>query len=291
MPPGATLPPATFYQFKNTLLPLVTVLLYFWMRIRPDRTRRILFAIFLASTVLAAVGAGRRRALAFFAAAFVIISLARYMAPFRSSRKQILVGAVVALLLLSTLTLMMGARGSGKVVDSPLVWAPLQLLDRVFIAPAHERLNVYEIFLKGKKPLWGEGTLRQLEVLLPGKSYFTLSNELHGLLYGSFTGNVGLDIWGSLWYDFHWLGLVFLFGFGFLCHGFYVYLLRGPKRLTRVVTLGYAGLLLGLISDFAALFNFGFATCMIFLFLTACVRVVEKGVIHTLGAVEAGAPA
>ncbi len=272
---GAYLAPGYVYQFKNVLLSVMTILLYYRMRMRPRASGIALFGLFATAAALAATGAGRRFPLAFLAAAFLLIGLARYMAPFRLRPGRAVALGLIALVVLSSMTLMMGSRGSQKIVDNELLWAPLQLFDRVVRAPAEERFLAFEIFLEDQEPLWGGGTLRQLAVLLPGRSDYTLSNELHEILYGSPTGNLGLDLWGSTWYDFHWYGLLVVFLFGLVCNAYYVWLLRGPKTLIRVVTLAYAGLLLGLATDLGALINTGFLTCLIFLACIGLAKMVE----------------
>lgn len=263
------------FQFKNCLLPLVTIVLYYKARLHPTWFRYSVFLFFLGSTVLAAVGTGSRFAFAFFAGTFVIVGFAPYMAPYRFRLQQAILGVAGPLVVLSGLTLLMGARGQQKISEHPLLWAPFQLLNRIFVLPATERFEIYEMFLAGKKPLWGAGTLSQLRIALPGRQEYTLSNQLHELLYGSPTGNVALDIWGSLWYDFHWLGLAALFLFGFACHGFYVWMIRGPKQFIRVIVLAYAGIVLGLTTDLQVLILRGFFTCLVLLLLVRVARAVE----------------
>jgi hypothetical protein len=276
---GAYLGPGYVFQFKDCLLPLVTILLYFRMRVKPGAGSRIAFAFFLASTLMASVGTGSRFALAFFAAAFAAISQSSYMAPFRLRFKQLVPIALGALLVLSLLTLMMGARGQRKAIDHSILWAPLQVAERIFASPARERLVVYDLFLRDQEPRWGRGALEGLAIILPGRARYSLSNELHELLYGNPTGDVGLDFWGSLWYDFHWYGLVFIFLAGVLYNGFYVNQLRGRKGLVRVVTLGYAGFVLGLATDLQVLILRGFVTCLLFLFILAWVRLIQSALL------------
>ena len=273
---GVYLAPGYVYQFKNVILSLTTIVLYCRMRLRPSALSVTLFSLFLVSTILAATGAGRRYPLAFFAGAFAVIGVARYMRPLGLGGKRAAIIVLAALVGLSGLTLMMGNRGMVKLVDDSILWAPLNLLDRVVRAPAEERFLVYEIFLEDQDAQWGGGLSRQLEILLPGRAEYTLANELHEILYGSPTGNAGLDLWGSLWYDFHWYALCLLFLFGFFCNWYYVRLLRGPKRVLRVVTLSYAGLILAFSSDLTGLVNHGFLTCMLLLLLVGTMRNVGR---------------
>lgn len=263
-------------QFKNVLLPLVCLLLYFRQKVRPSLNHRLLFAVFLLVAVLGLVGTGSRFALANFGAAFIVVGVARFMAPFRLTRTQLVAIGLLFLLLLSGLTLMMGSRGQATWVDHPVLWAPLQVLDRVSIGPALERFEVYEMFLVHTKPQWGQGIMNELYNLLPGQATYTLSNRLHQLLYGNPQGNVALDVWGSLWYDFRWWGVGILFVFGGFSHLFYVVVLRGSKRFIRVITLTYAGFILGLATDLQVLILRGFLTCVLFLVIDVAVRQLRK---------------
>lgn len=251
-------------QFKDCLLPLITILFYFRWRLRGDRASRWAFFVLLAVTAAAAMGTGGRFNLAFFGAGLVVIGLSPYMRPLRFSRREIVVVGVLVMTLLSGLTLMMGARGH-QTLEVPVLWAPYQVVERVFVMPAEQRLEVYERFLVEQPPQWGRGALQELRNILPGRLPITLSNRLHELLFGSPYGNVTLDPFGSLWYDFHWLGVVGAFGVGFLLNAYYVWLLRGPKRLSRVVTGAYAGLVLGTSTDLQVLVLHGFVTCFLFL--------------------------
>ncbi|HEX2253253.1 MAG TPA: hypothetical protein VHQ65_08295 [Thermoanaerobaculia bacterium] len=255
-------------QFKDTLLPLITILFFFRWRLQRDRVSRAVFLVLMGCTALAAVGTGARFHLAFFGASLTVMGLAPYMRPLRFSRRQMVVVAVVLMTVLSALTLMMGARGM-KTLDVPILWAPYQVVERAFISPSEQRLEVYERFLVEQPPQWGLATLRELRSILPGRLPVTLSNQLHELLFGSPYGNVALDTWGALWYDFQWLGVLVAFAIGFLMNAYYVWMLRGPKRLVRLVTLGYAGLILGISTDLQVLILHGFLTCFLFLAVLA----------------------
>lgn len=252
-------------QFKDCLLPLITILFYFRWRLQADRASRRAFFVLLVVTTAAVIGTGSRYHLAFFGASLVMIGLASYMRPLRFSRRQIVLVGGLLMTLLSGLTLMMGSRGI-KSLDVPVLWAPYQVIERVFVLPSEQRLLVYEKFLFDQPPQWGMGALQELRIILPGRpSTPPLSSLFHEMLFGSPLGNVSLDTWGSLWYDFHWLGVAVALILGFMMNGYYVWLLRGPKRLSRVVTLAYAGLIFGTATDLQVLILHGFLTCFLFL--------------------------
>ncbi len=258
-------------QFKDCLLPLVTILFFFHWLLGRRTSSRNLFIGLLVVTVLASVGTGSRYHLAFFGASFCLLGAAPYMRPLRFGRRQALMVLGILMGALSALTLMMGSRGMDT-LEVPVLWAPVQVVERVFVSPAEQRLEVYERFLVDEPPQWGMGTVETLQQILPGRLPSTLSGRLHHLLFGSPHGNVSLDVWGALWYDFRWFGLLFAFGLGFAMNAFYVRMIRGPKRLVRVVTVAFAGLILGVATDLQVLVLHGFVTCFLFL---ASIRIVD----------------
>lgn len=296
---GAYLAPGYVAQFRSVLLPLVTMLLFFRARARPGAGTRLLFWFFLAATVFGAMGTGGRYALAFFGGTFIILGMAPLMRPLRFSRIQMVVGGILVVTLLSAMTLMMGARGQDR-LEVPILWAPAQVVQRIFVSPAHERFQVYERFLVDQEAQVGRGSLEELRQILPGRIELTLTNRLHQMLYGSPNGNVGLDYWGTTWYDFQWAGLLAALLHGFLLHGFHVLMIRGPKRITRVVTLGYAGLILGFATDLQMLVLHGFVSCLLLLgivnFVDALARSSPQAneelptTAHTGGAIRRLAP-
>ena len=273
---GTYLAAGYVFQFKNCLLPLATIITYFKLRKTPRLATSFVLVFLAVMTVLATIGTGARFALAFFVGSFLIISCSHLARPFRlTGRLAVLIG-VALLLALSLLTLMMGSRGREKETDIPLLWSVYQVLDRVVVSPAEERLQIFDLFLQYEEPQMGRIALENLRILLPGRQEDTLANQMHELLYGSATGNAGPDFWGLIWYDFQWFGLLISFFVGFLFNSYYIATLRGPKRMTRVVTLLFAGLILGSATDLLVLILRGFLTCMLFLGLANLAGIIPK---------------
>lgn len=271
---GAYLGLGFVIQFKDVLLPLVAVLFFVQYRLRPRALPRYPYLLVLVAAMLGTVGTGSRFALAMLGVLFFLIGIAPYMAPARLTRRQGVAVALIVITLLSTLTLMMGARGRETPFRS-FLWAPYLVFERVCAGPAGERLILFERFLAHQEPQLGAGTIDALRIALPGPSEYTLPNQLHEILYGNPNGNAGLDVWGGLWYDWQWGGLLFAFALGMLFHAGYVALLRGRKGLIRVVSLTYAAFILGLASDLQVLLLRGFATVLLFLLLSEAICLVR----------------
>ena len=164
-------------QFKDILLPLITIVFFFHWRLRRKRSSRNLFAVLLVATVLLSIGTGARYYLAFFGAALTILGMAPFMRPMRFTRRQIVALLVLLLVALSSLTLMMGSRGLQR-LPVPVLWAPYQVVERVFVLPSEQRLMAYERFLVDQPPQWGRGSLRELRQILPGRSDTSLSRTI-----------------------------------------------------------------------------------------------------------------
>jgi len=272
-------------QFKDVLLPLVALLFLVQYRIgSAERSARWL-ALFLSVALVGAVGTGARFPLAMLGALVALIGIAPFMAPASLSLRQSMAFGGGILAFLSALTMMMGRRGQLAPVEG-LLWAPYQVLERVCIGPAGERLLVFERFLFDKEPQLGAAAVDSLRIALPGASEYTLPNQLHELLYGNPSGNVGLDVWGALWYDWQWGGLLLAFGLGFVFHAMYVKILRGPKRVIRVVALTHAGFILGLATDLQVLLLRGFLSVLLFLVISEVLGSI--GVRSTLVGAAAG---
>ena len=263
-------------QFKDVLLPLVASLFVVQYRLRSPLRSLLVASTFTIAVLAVASGTGGRFALAMVGLLFLALGVAPYMRPAQLTRIQNLAAGVVLVAALTGLTLMMGPRGQQGPFES-ILWAPYQVLERVCVGPARERLIVFEWFLSGEEAQLGSAALEGLGIALPGPSEYNLPNQLHELLYGGATGNVALDVWGGLWYDWHWKGLGIAVGLGALFHGAYVLLLRGRKSVVRVVALTHAGLILGLAPDLHVLLLRGFATVHIFLLLATVVCVVGPG--------------
>ena len=283
--------PGYVAQFKNCLLPLTCLLFYFKFAV----SRRIVWltawCALLVATALATTGTGSRFPFAIFVATFLFVGTSPLVAPFRMSDRLLLGVGVVGATLLIGLTIMMGARGQQATRGFGPLWAPAQIVDRALFFPGREKVVVYQKFLATEPPQWGRGALRQLATVLPGRpSTEALSNRLHALVYGNPKGNVALDYWGALWFDFRWLGLLASALTGLLLNLYYVSLLKGTKNLLRVATMSFAGVALGTSPDLHVLFLRGFLTCFVFLYLAHLLRVwTRRRHLHHCGAGGASA--
>jgi len=259
---GAYLAPGYVSQFRNVLLPLVCILFLMQNRIGSAHRNRGWIAFFAIMATAATVGTGARFGLAMFGALFLLFGIAPHVWPANLRAGQIMAVGLVLFISLTGLTLMMGPRGQAA-FDS-VVWAPYQVLARVFASPSLERLQVFERFLAFQPPQLGMNTVNALSTVLPGPSEYTLPNQLHELLYDSPFGDVGLDVWGTLWYDWQWGGPLIAFALGMVYHAFYVGILRGRKTVIRITALTFAGFVLGLATDLQVLLLRGFPVLVLF---------------------------
>lgn len=271
---GAYTAPGYVMQFKDWLLSLMVLLIYARMRVRRTLVLRLGFGVIFLACVLGLIGTGRRQGLVFFLGSFLFIGTWRSIAPFTFTRRQTALVSVVLLCVFGALTVMMGREAGGT--WGGIIQAPIALLNRAFVVPAKEHLLLLTQFLYTVPTQWGMGWASSLVGVLPGRQT-GLANELHALLYGSEYGNVGLNAWGSLWYNFRWMGVVLASGYGAALQYYYIMMLRGRKSDIRVITLSYTGILLGLSEDPYRMLLNGVMTLTLFFVAADIIRRLRGG--------------
>lgn len=109
------------------------------------------------------------------------------------------------------------------------------------------------LLLRDQAPVWGRDWYQSLQSVLPGPNPtdLTLAHQIHGLLYGDASGNAPLNVWGSLYYNWGWPGMILIpFVAGYLLQRFtIVNLIRSPRAIHRVILLSMAGYRFALWSD------------------------------------------
>ena len=116
---------------------------------------------------------------------------------------------------------------------------------------------------------WGRNYYEEaINVIVPGDKYLPLSKIIFEIMYGSTRGTAPVCLWGSVFYNFSWIGVV-IFGFiyGVLCHyiGFVFY--NKQSNSLRLVIYSYMFIDLGMLMAGGPfqLFNNGFVPLLILL--------------------------
>lgn len=241
------LAPGYVNQFKNTLLPLL--LAYLWARgyLRRDRMANILALVPLPICVAFLLGNGQRWPLV-SATASAAFFLATVLPTVR--RRLILsgvIGAAIALLLLSTLVL---GRTVNEVESASDV-ADLggEVIDR--FTSGNQRATVdgfrliYGLPPKGLDGEWVAG----IATLVPGhdRSRISLGAEVFSAYYGgSNRGTAPPSLWVFAWNDFGPIGILITpLSLGLCYQRAYATLVRGRKNLSRVAAYAALTVVLG----------------------------------------------
>lgn len=200
--------PGYVNQFKNVLLPSLAVITFtFW--IRSKRRRPYLRMILLSCvTVFGLLGTGQRGALIQFA---VVITLYLYLFYGRRLPKSALrVGlGTLSLVVLATISLgrsnvaLTRGASSGKRVVAALS----ELGARVFHDQQLSSLTGFR-YIYRQPVQWGQEWATALAGLLPGQGGSDLSNRIFSVLYGSNRGTSPPSIWGSVYHNFGWPGVI-----------------------------------------------------------------------------------
>jgi len=110
--------------------------------------------------------------------------------------------------------------------------------------------------------------------MIPGSAKgYGFSNEMSLYLYGTIEGNVGLNVYASLFYNLGLWGSLAGFAIvGFLIQMFTINYVRGERNIIRVVILFVAGFRLAMFRDPYSLFLEGFFTVVIYYLITLVLK-------------------
>lgn len=197
--------PGYVNQFKNILLPCLSVIVVHWCFANRKVYRYFAAGVLGLITALLVLGTGQR-------GAFVVASLiiATYIALATRIR---LVSAIIGFLglffpflLLSTLTNQRSSEGSDGSA-STLGGAGDQLVSRIFLDNQSSGITGF-IFTNGLPVQYGKEWALSLYGLLPGVDGSPLSSQIFEVVYGSTRGTSPPSLVGSIHYNFGTLGVI-----------------------------------------------------------------------------------
>ncbi|MET8308630.1 hypothetical protein [Micromonospora sp. NPDC005173] len=203
--------PGYVNQFKNVILPSLTLVLVAWSFSRSGLFARACSIALLGVSALALMATGQRSALVMFlltAMVFTFLHHGRRLP--RAALVPVILG--LPLVLLSTFVL---ARGAGS-AEHPVRTALTDLIAR-FVNDNQESGIAAFIYTSASPVRYGREWLEQLAGVLPGNRGSDLSGQVFATLYGSTRGTSPPSLWGSIHYNFDTVGVILLAGlFGVL---------------------------------------------------------------------------
>lgn len=198
--------PGYVNQFKNAILPALSVVIIH----HASKARRLNWPVTLLVATLATMGllgTGQRGAFVVFAV--VVAIFIRHLNPARFLRRIGILALVTAPPMLLS-TLLLGRSASALQSASPI--AAIQVLlgeigRRLFQDNQESGLAAYE-YMNESPTQWGAEWLTGLSGILPGLSGTTLASEVFEYMYGTTRGTAPPSLWGSVYYNFNWYGLL-----------------------------------------------------------------------------------
>lgn len=202
--------PGYVNQFKNVILPSLSVVAIHYAFSERKGYRWILTALLAPMSLVGILGTGQRGAFIQFIVALLVFT---YYANPRKFRRRALIAVVAMAPVLALATLILGrssaalAPGSGIVNQASVLWN--ELARRIFVDNQQTGIAGFE-YTRTAPIQWGTEWGGSLLDLLPGVTNptQTLSSQVFRYLYGDSRGTAPPSMWGSVYYNFGWLGIV-----------------------------------------------------------------------------------
>jgi oligosaccharide repeat unit polymerase len=234
--------PGYVNQFKNTLLPALTVIIVGYLYSHKAPQRHLTAILLAGASVIFLLGTGQRGAFVTFAIALVLF--VRFSNPSEFRRRFVVLFACsLPIFLVSTFAL---GRSSAQLSTAEsgagrIVVLLQEVIYRIFGSNQEAAIAGFR-YIYELPNQQGADWLLSFKGLLPGVSGSTLDNQIFAYLYASDRGNAPPSIWGSAFYNFGYVGALVVAA---LMAGLLVFLARRykPEEPTNSLTLiGYVGM-------------------------------------------------
>lgn len=198
--------PGYFNQFKNILFPIAHLALSYHLKrfIKSRSLWIILVVTTMIPVILGLMGTGQRAFLVgFLIFSFIFISMIAKGAAF-IGKKTIFLSVVSFIFLFSILSNLLG-----RSEDFTLAASLQALTERIFHDNQMSSVIGFRYVYEQPIQLGGEWWVDILGIL-PGENYrgSDLPNRIHAILYGSYRGTSPVSLWGSVYHNWGWLGII-----------------------------------------------------------------------------------
>jgi len=201
--------PGYVNQFKNSLLPALALVVLLAAFHKRQRSRYVLLFILAPLVLVALLGTGQRGA--FVLAGVIFVIFASLVSP-RRSKRYVFIAIIVVLpfFLLSTLA---GGRAGDQIAATANTEDAIGILLSQFssrIFGSNQLSSVVGFRYIHEHPIsFGSEWAQALTGILPGQRGSDISNRIFEQLYGSTRGTAPLSLWGSVYYNFGFVGTLF----------------------------------------------------------------------------------
>lgn len=200
--------PGYVNQFKNTILPALAIVFMHSLFSLRHRWRRPITGFLVVCCIFALLGTGQRGAFVIFG--FTVLVFLRHLDRKGFGRRAPLL-AVGLVPLLVVVTLLLGRSSesmeaaSGPIGKVGVVFK--ELGKRFFYDNQFSGYAALE-YLQTQPTQWGHEWLQAVAGLLPSNPGSSLARDVFAFLYQSDRGTAPISMWGSVYYNWEWLGLV-----------------------------------------------------------------------------------
>lgn len=201
--------PGYVNQFKNSLLPALTVIVFtYWTR--TGRRHPLTMVVLAGITLFGLLGTGQRGAFIQFMAVIVVFL---YLVNGRRFPQGTFKVVIVGLFFIVASTIALGRSNASLSRDASLidrsVTAIGEFAGRVFKDQQASAVAGFR-YIYEQPVQWGREWAQGMTGILPGSPGSDLSSRIYAGLYGSDRGTAPPSIWGSLYHNFGWVGVAVL---------------------------------------------------------------------------------
>lgn len=229
--------PGYFNQFKNILFPISFLALTSHLRVRIKS--KIIFSMVFVGLILPVImglmGTGQRAFLVGFLIVSLIFMSIKNLRGLAITKFTLLLIFVVFILLFSVSSYLLGRSEDFSVFNSLNALAV-----RLFSDNQSAALVGFQ-YIYNQEVQFGTEWITDILGILPGEYKGSdLANQIHAIIYGSERGTAPVSLWGSVFYNWGWFGIVLfpLFLSFFYCSVSRYFLKR--QGLTSLEIAGYA---------------------------------------------------
>lgn len=258
------------YQFRNIILPLTTVTIYYLSQIYKNRILQLYAILSTPLAILFSLGTGQRGG---FVMCFLMVFLSMYFTG-NINKKNKLRFIIIFFVLFSVMSTSLGRTSItyddslGTIIKSNFA----ALKKRIIVDNQSTSVIGFRYIYEYSEIQYGKDWLQMLKDILPGRNDYTaMATKIFALMHGGSTrGTAPPSIWGSVWYNWGPIGIpIISLAIGFFYT--YIYYLFISKKNTsfRIVCFSGIFVILGFwISDGPmTLINSGLITVIIMYYL------------------------
>lgn len=247
------------YQIRVYIYPVLLIMMLYSGR----PVLRKLSVLLLPLMLIFILGTGQRAGFVFCIAAWAIALL--YFADYGLADKKKVWAIVIALALFALLVFSILTAANGRdQISGGIIQA---LLDRISNDNQESALIAFRYLIYDSPTQWGADWLNALADILPGKNdYIAVAYRVFFIMYGSMRGTAPECIWGSVFYNWSWLGVVLVpFILGMAHAGLYSRFVSRPTSKARIILYAFLFLNLGswTAGGLVSLFNKGIVALLL----------------------------